>query len=218
VLLSDLAGSDFRCLLVDPPWYFKGYNEEVSSRDVRQHYGVMSLAEIRDLPVASVCAKDAHLFMWTTGPMLEEAFAVLKAWGFKYSTIAFTWVKLKKTFDEDQLRSLPSADGDFHVGLGYTTRKNTELCLLARRGRPQRLARDVRELIVSPRREHSRKPDEVHRRIERYCEGPRLEMFAREARVGWTAWGNEVGKFGVGDEQAKGVDSVRPGGDPARAT
>ena len=84
---------------------------------------------------------------------------------------------------------------DFAIGLGLTTRHNPEICLLARRGRARRIAKDVRELIIAPAREHSRKPDEAYRRIERYAAGPYLELFARQRRPGWTVWGNETGKF-----------------------
>lgn len=85
---------------------------------------------------------------------------------------------------------------DLHVGLGYTTRKNAEDCLLFRVGKPRRAARDVEEVIIAPLREHSRKPDEAIERIERFCDGPRLELFARQSlRPGWDMWGNEVGKF-----------------------
>src|SRR5690606_27837582 len=130
-----------------------------------------------------------------TGPCLPQAFEVMSAWGFRYSSVAFTWVKLRRAHDERQLRCVPTVDSDFHVGLGLTTRKNTEFVLLGRRGNARRIARDVRELIVAPVREHSRKPDEMFARVERYCEGPYLELFARERRPGWTAWGDEVGKF-----------------------
>ena len=81
------------------------------------------------------------------------------------------------------------------MGTGFTTRKNTEDCLLGRRGRPPIKARDVRELIVSPRRKHSQKPDEQYERIERLVDGPYLEIFARQRRPGWTAWGDELDKF-----------------------
>jgi N6-adenosine-specific RNA methylase IME4 len=84
---------------------------------------------------------------------------------------------------------------DFFTGMGYTTRKNAELCLLARRGSPKRLRKDIHELIIAPRREHSRKPAEARARIEQYAEGPCLEMFAREAAPGWMAWGNQTDKF-----------------------
>ena len=81
------------------------------------------------------------------------------------------------------------------MGLGYWTRANTEACLLATRGHPKRLRADIRQLIVAPRREHSRKPEAIYERIERLVAGPRLELFARQSRPGWTAWGNESTKF-----------------------
>lgn len=179
----------FRAIISDPPWSFKTYTDEVSNRDPRNHYKTMSFAEILALPVSAVAAADAHLFLWTTGPMLNKAFKVIDAWGFRYSGIAFTWVKLKRSC------LTLTRESDFHVGMGYTTRKNTEICLLARRGNARRRARDVRELIISPRRQHSRKPDEIYGRVERYCDGPYLELFARASRPGWTTWGNECTKF-----------------------
>jgi N6-adenosine-specific RNA methylase IME4 len=83
--------------------------------------------------------------------------------------------------------------------MGYWTRANTEPCLLATRGRPKRLNADVRQAIIEPRREHSRKPDGIHKRIERLVAGPYLELFARQQRPGWDVWGNEVDKFAQPD-------------------
>lgn len=185
----------YGCILADPPWYFRTRTHQIGSRDAQNHYNVMSLPDICDMPVRDVAAKDAHLFLWTTGPCLPHAFKVIDAWGFRYSGVAFTWAKLKRSYDERQLRMTPTAASDFHVGLGFTTRKNTEFCLLARRGSAKRVAKNVRELILAPVREHSRKPDEVHDRVEAYCEGPYLELFARTPRSGWTVWGNQTDKF-----------------------
>ena len=106
--------------------------------------------------------------------------------------MAFTWIKLKRRYDAHQLRVLPTADADLHVGLGLTTRKNAEFCLLGRRGNARRLAKDVREVVLAPVREHSRKPDEAYARVERYCAGPYLELFARQRRPGWDSWGDEL--------------------------
>lgn len=195
MILDGLKSGHFGCILADPPWFFRTRTDTVSKRDPRNHYGVMSFANICALPVGDVAAKDCHLFLWVTGPILERAFDVIKAWGFRYSGVAFTWIKLKKSHDQNQLRMLSAADGDFHVGLGFTTRKNAEFCLLARRGSARRNAKDVRELILAPRREHSRKPDEVFGRIERYANGPYLEMFGRQRRHGWTVVGDENEKF-----------------------
>jgi N6-adenosine-specific RNA methylase IME4 len=196
-MLEGLPERHFGIILADPPWFFRTRTDFVSKRDPRHHYkgGVMSIAQITEMPIADLAAPDAHLFLWTTGPMLEKAFGVIRAWGFRYSGVAFTWIKLKKSFDDRQPRMLSYADSDFHVGLGFTTRKNAEFCLLGRRGSAKRLARDVRELIIAPRREHSRKPDTTYERIERYAAGPYLELFGRQERPNWTVRGDEVGKF-----------------------
>jgi N6-adenosine-specific RNA methylase IME4 len=151
----------------------------------------MPLREIKELPVAEVAGADAHLFVWTTGPHLQQAFEVIKAWGFRYSGIGFVWAKLRP----GAAGSLFLTNDDWHVGQGYTTRKNTEFCLLGRRGSPVRKNRGVRELIIAARREHSRKPEEARRRIEAYADGPYVELFSRENAPGWDAWGLETGKF-----------------------
>lgn len=156
----------------------------------------MSINDIAALPISEIAADDCHLFLWVTGPILEKSFEVIRAWGFRYSGVAFTWIKLRKSHDPNQLRILPSLDSDFHVGLGFTTRKNAEFCLLARRGNAKRNAKNIRELILAPRREHSRKPDEAHARIERYADGPYLELFGRAQRPNWTVRGDEAEKFG----------------------
>lgn len=197
---GDLPRRHYACVYADPPWHFHArtalqVGNWTSRRDAEKHYQVMGVEDIGRLPVRELAHNDAHLFMWTTGPCLRQAFEVIEAWGFRYSAVAFTWVKLKRSHNATQLRFLPTAEADLHVGLGLTTRKNAEFCLLARRGSARRKAKDVREIIMSPVREHSRKPDEAAARIERYCDGPYLELFARERRPGWDAWGAEVGKF-----------------------
>jgi N6-adenosine-specific RNA methylase IME4 len=197
---ANLPRGHYRCILADPPWHFRArtalqVGNWTSRRDAEKHYAVMGADDIAALPVKDIAAKDAHLFIWTTGPCLRQTFEVMEAWGFRYSAVAFTWVKLKRSFDARQLRILPTLESDLHVGLGLTTRKNAEFCLLGRRGNAHRNAKDVREIIMSPVREHSRKPDEARVRIERYCDGPYLEMFARDRRPNWDAWGNETDKF-----------------------
>jgi N6-adenosine-specific RNA methylase IME4 len=177
-----------------------------------RHYACLALDEIASLPVKDVAAKDAWLFLWVTGPFLPHAFAVIKAWGFRYSGLGFTWAKLKRSW---QPGFLGFTESDLHVGLGLTTRHNAELCLIGRRGAPGRLAKDVREIILAPVAEHSRKPAEAYRRIERFCAGPRLELFARERRDGWAAWGDETARFGTpiplqGAAVSKGADEVQP--------
>jgi N6-adenosine-specific RNA methylase IME4 len=190
----------FGVILADPPWHFRArtalqVGNWTSRRDAEKHYPVMGVEDIAALPARELARPDAHLFLWTTGPCLQQSFEVIRAWGFRYSGIAFTWVKLRRSINLRQLRFIPVDDSDLHVGLGLTTRKNAEFCLLARRGNARREAKDVREIILAPVREHSRKPVEIYGRIERYCAGPYLELFARATRPGWSAWGNEIGKF-----------------------
>lgn len=199
---AGLPRRHFAAIVADPPWHFRArtalqVGNWTSRRDAEKHYPVMGVDDIAALPVRSLAADDAHLFLWTTGPCLRQSFEVIEAWGFRYSAVAFTWVKLKRSHDPNQLRILPSAEHDLHVGLGLTTRKNAEFCLLGRRGSARRESKSVREIIMAPVREHSRKPDAAYERVQTYCAGPYLELFARTERPGWTCWGNEVGKFGA---------------------
>jgi len=201
-LFQGLEPGKYRALVIDPPWRFQARtalqtrNWE-SARDVEKHYAVMTLGDIKGLPVEQLAHKDGcHLFLWSTGPCLQQAFEVIAAWGFKYSSVAFTWIKLRRAYDPMQLRFTASAECDLHVGLGLTTRKNAEFVLLGRRGNCKRVAKNVREVIMSPVREHSRKPDEMFLRVEKYCAGPYAELFSRSARADWDCWGDQLGKFG----------------------
>jgi len=187
----DMPAGGFGVVAADCPWRFIVRSAKGAGRSPDAHYDTMTLADIRAMPVLPLLARDCHLFFWTTGPHLADAFDIIRAWGFKYSGMAFVWVKLRKT----QADQMFITDSSFHMGMGYTTRKNAEFCLLAKRGAPKRLRKDVRELIISARREHSRKPDEFYRRVESYAAGPRLELFGRQQRDGWTVFGNEAAKF-----------------------
>ena len=183
----------YGAILADPPWSFKSWSDKGKNRHpdflVRQkglserHYKTMSLSDIAKFPVGDYAAKDCALFLWTVDCMLPDAIRIAEGFGFKFKTVAFTWVKTK-------------ADGGHHIGLGYWTRGNPEQCLFFTRGEPKRKSAAIRQLIVAPRREHSRKPDEAYERIENLVAGPYLELFARSPREGWDAFGNEVGKFG----------------------
>jgi N6-adenosine-specific RNA methylase IME4 len=180
----------YKVIYADPPWTFATYSRKGKGRSPEAYYDCMSVADIKALPVAEWAADDCVLLLWATDPLLEKAFQIIDAWGFKYKTVGFYWAKLKKpdtSFDE---RS-------FFTGLGFWTRANPELCLLATRGRPHRRRADVRKLIVAPRREHSRKPDEAYERIEALCEGPYLEMFARFSRPSWDSWGIDAELPGI---------------------
>jgi N6-adenosine-specific RNA methylase IME4 len=177
----------YRVIYADPPWTFSTYSRKGKGRSAEAYYDCMSLADIKALPVMNWAAADCVLLLWTTDPLLPTAFEVIDAWGFTYKTVGFYWAKLNKSADRGTY-----TDASFFTGLGFWTRANPELCLLATRGHPKRLNADVRKLIVSPRREHSRKPDEAYQRIEALCPGPYLEMFARAPRAGWDRWGAEA--------------------------
>ena len=132
----------------------------------------MSISELCALPVADLAAKDSALFLWATFPQLPEALRLIQAWGFTYKSVAFVWLK--------QNRKSPG----WFYGLGFWTRGNAEVCLLATRGH---------QFIISPVREHSRKPEEAREKIVALMgDLPRVELFARQSPPGWDVWGNEV--------------------------
>jgi N6-adenosine-specific RNA methylase IME4 len=189
--LVSLPRSHYAAILCDPPWKFEHWGKSyVCGRDPENHYSLMTLDGIRALPVGDVAAGDCVLFLWVTWPMLAHSLSVIEAWGFVYKTCAFAWMKA-------DVSTINMFEGpvDADMKLGYWTRANSEVCLLATRGKPKRLHADVRQGIIESARQHSRKPDCVQARIERLVAGPYLELFARQRRPGWTAWGNETDKF-----------------------
>ena len=170
----------YSVIYADPPWSFDVWSGAGKDRAAENHYPTMSQKEIEALPVARLATDDCALFMWAVMPQLPEALEVIRAWGFEYKTVAFVWVKTTK-------------DGNRPAtGMGYWTRANAEVCLLATKGSPVRLNADVHQVIQSARLEHSAKPDEAALRIERLVPGPYLELFARRRRDGWDVWGNQL--------------------------
>lgn len=192
-----LPPGPFACILADPPWSFLTYGQKRTTphRGADEHYGTMTADELTALPVSEVAAKDAALLMWVVDSHFEEALTLGRAWGFVPKSIAFVWVK-RDPLDPRQEAFLQPIPMPAKIGMGYSTRKQAELCLLFTRGKPRRLSKGVRQVIEAPRREHSRKPDETFARVEALYPGPYLELFAREQRPGWTAWGNQTDKFG----------------------
>lgn len=174
------SGARFPVIYADPPWEFKVYSGAGKDRSADRHYNTGGLESIMALPVAALAAENAALMMWAVMPELPGALDVIKAWGFEYKTAGFTWIKQNK-----------SGEGLFW-GMGYWTRANAEICILATKGSPERIAKDVHQVIMTPIAEHSRKPDEAATRIERLLRGPYLELYARRERPGWTTWGNEI--------------------------
>lgn len=214
--MTPLPPGSFACILADPPWRFSTYSAKgrgrcpdgIPATDARRyyrngqrhnrperHYPTMTLEEIKALPVASVAAKDCVLLLWAVDPMIPQAIALGQHWGFTYKTVGFVWAKERRVtssrgdaFDHPDEKRFP-------MGTGYWTRANPEQCLLFTRGSPKRVSAAVRKLLIAPRREHSRKPDEQYERIEALVSGPYLELFARTTRPGWESWGNETDKF-----------------------
>lgn len=195
---NPLPAGPFGVIYADPPWSFKSWSGKTGTphRSANDHYITTETTALADIPVADVSAKDACLFMWVVDSHIDQAIDLGRAWGFGFKTKAFTWVKTTQT-------------GVPKIGMGYWTRKQTEICLMFTRGKPKRLNMGVRELIMSPRREHSRKPDEVYGRIESLVAGPYLELFARNERAGWSSWGNEVGRFEAANDNAPLLEVIR---------
>lgn len=191
MLVLPRAGQ-YGCILADPPWAFKTWSgtHGTPHRTANDHYTIVRAPSLGSLSVGSVAAPDCALFMWSVDSHIDQAIELAKAWGFGFKTIAFVWAKT-------------NANGTFRIGMGYWSRKQTETCLLFTKGKPKRQDKGVRQLIVAPRREHSRKPDEQYERIERLVAGPYVELFARQTRPGWDAWGNEVAKFDAGKDRGQ---------------
>ena len=174
----------FNTIALDPPWpYDRTHGQGIAERE----YKVMTWDDIAGLGalLAPLMAPNCAVLVWVTAPLLIETVAALGQWNgprgrpLRYITKAFTWVKIY-------------ADGGVYVGLGSHTRSNTEDVWLYSNGSPRRMADDVSQVVMSRIGKHSRKPDEVYRRIERLYPGPRLEVFARRPRPGWVTVGNEI--------------------------
>lgn len=168
----------YSIIYADPPWRYRRNGVQGAAE---KRYPTMSVDELCHLSVSEISANDSILFIWATFPQIREALQVIKAWGFSYKSVAFVWIKQNK-----------SGKGWF-FGLGFWTRGNVEICLLATKGHPKRKSNRVHQLIISPLREHSRKPDEVREKIIKLMgDLPRIELFARQKTEGWDVWGNEV--------------------------
>lgn len=168
----------YQAIYADPPW---DYQQCRLSGSAKKHYPTMRIEELCALPVAEIADRDCALFLWATFPQLPEALRLIKAWGFVYKTVAFVWLKQN-----------PKALTWFY-GLGFWTRSNAEICLLATKGHPKRQSAGIHQLVISPVERHSKKPDEVREKIvELMGDVPRIELFARQQTPGWDVWGNEV--------------------------
>ena len=168
----------YQVIYADPPW---DYQQCRLSGSAKKHYPTMRIEELCALPVAEIADRDCALFLWATFPQLPEALRLIQAWGFMYKTVAFVWLKQNR-------KALT-----WFYGLGFWTRSNAEICLLATKGHPKRKSAGIHQLVICPVERHSKKPDEVREKIVALMgDVPRIELFARQQTPGWDVWGNEV--------------------------
>jgi N6-adenosine-specific RNA methylase IME4 len=179
--LSSKVSGRFATVLADPPWQFVNRTGKMAPEHRRLlRYPTLPVDEIAALPVAALAAERAHLYLWIPNTLLADGLQVMTAWGFVYKT-NLVWYKVRKDGGPDGR------------GVGFYFRNVTELLLFGVRGGMRTLdpGRIQVNLLATRKREHSRKPDEAYGLIERCSPGPRLELFARFRRDGWTQWGNE---------------------------
>lgn len=186
--LDSLGTATFTTVMADPPWQFKNRTGKMAPEHKRlNRYGTLTFEDIKALPVADVCADQAHLYLWVPNALLREALDVMQAWGFEYKS-NIVWQKVRKDGEPDGR------------GVGFYFRNTTELILFGVRGKNFRTlapARSQVNVIKSRKREHSRKPDEQYELIESCSPGPYLELFGRGQREDWTTWGNQAEDYEI---------------------
>lgn len=172
----------FPVIYMDPPWAYQVYSKKGRGSSAENHYRTMGREDICALDVAGIAAEDCVLFLWVTFPCLLEGLEAIRRWGFTYKTLGFVWAKrCRKQRDK------------WFWGLGFWTRANPEICLIAVRGKPKRISKAVHSMVDAPVERHSKKPDEVRRRIEQLMgDVPRVELFARQRYDGWACLGDEI--------------------------
>ena len=171
----------YQVIYADPPWTYPKTGGTKNSRGMaKQFYPTMSIEDIKALPIKDISDDNSILFLWVTWPQLQNGLDVIKAWGFEYFGLGFEWIKKTNT-------------GKDFFGMGYWTRANSEVCLLATRGKLKPNSHAVRQLVYAVRGKHSEKPAEVRDRIvELVGDLSRVELFARQKTSGWDIWGNEL--------------------------
>jgi N6-adenosine-specific RNA methylase IME4 len=186
--MAGLKLNHYGVIYADPPWSYKTYSNRdqgtVPHRTEEAPYEAMTAEELLALPVHKVAAKDCVLHMWTISSHFDQALALGAAWGFTFKSLGMVWVKTQKHNPE-----VPK------MGMGKWFRQECEIALLFTCGKPKRVSAGVRQTILEPAREHSRKPDVGYDLVEALSAGPYLEMFSRSSRAGWDAMGDQVGKF-----------------------
>ena len=177
------TNNKYKIIYADPPWQYKVWSRKGLGRSAESHYRTMNIEDIINLKgfINEISDENCILFIWVTYPCLKEGLKVIEQWGFQYKTCGFTWVKKNKK------------SNSWFWGMGYWTRANSELCLIATKGKIKRISKKVHQIIDTPIEEHSRKPAIVRDKIiELVGDLSRIELFAREKVPGWDVWGDEV--------------------------
>ena len=173
----------YQIIYADPPWSYRDKRDKHPRLcgGASSHYNTMSMKALKELQVNSIADKDCMLFLWVTFPNFAEALDLIAAWGFKYKTLGFSWIKTNKKNKKP------------FFGIGWYTKSNCEVCLIAVKGKPGKASNSISSVIIEPRESHSKKPDIVRDKIVEFAGNlPRIELFARQKTEGWDVWGNEV--------------------------
>lgn len=186
-----IINKKYSIIYADPPWFYNGGRKENHKfgGGPRAYYDLMSFQDIYNLPIKEIADENCVLMIWATFPCLPEAIKTIEAWGFKYKTVGFTWVKTnKKTVGKMFLTKK-----DVFFGVGYYTKSNAEVCLLATKGKMKPISNKISSVILEPLSRHSEKPKIIRDKIvELFGDLPRIELFARDKAQGWDSWGNQL--------------------------
>lgn len=180
--MGDFSDKKYSIIYADPPWNYRDKREKHPRLcgGASKHYKTLSVEEIKTMDLPST-EPNCMLFLWVTFPNLQEGLDVIKAWGFKYKTLGFSWIKTNVK------------DGKPFFGIGYYTKSNCEVCLIGVKGKPIKISNYVSSVIIAPREKHSKKPTIVRDKIVELCgDIPRIELFARETADGWDSWGDQL--------------------------
>jgi len=194
--LKKIGNKKYQTVYADPPWQFKNRTGKMAPEHKRlSRYATMTLDEIKVLPVSDVCEENAHLYLWIPNALIQDGLDVMKSWGFTYKT-NIIWYKVRKDGGPDRR------------GVGFYFRNVTEMVLFGVKGSMRTLkpGRTMPNIVISRKREHSRKPDEMYDVIEQCSPPERLELFARTKKEGWDVWGNETEKYSYKEKTQIGMN------------
>ena len=178
-MLNPFPNKKYKIIYADPAWEYDD-KALAGNRGAGCKYDLISIEDLKELPVNEISDDDSVLFMWVTFPKIQEGLDLIESWGFEYKTVAFTWIK-------------KAGNGTNFIGMGRWTRSNAEIVLLGTKGKPKRIDASVRQVIESTPSKHSQKPDMIRNKIVQLMgDLPRIELFARTKIHGWDVWGNDI--------------------------